>query len=296
MLQNWRSTALLITLVSFTIVAADKKPWKDGSVSVGDIKIHYIEAGTGDHSLVFIPGWTMNAEVWKEQIPYFTSRNFRIIAMDPRSQGQTTKTEQGNTYFQHAADLVAFLKALKLDRQQTTLVGWSAAVDTLLEYISSPETGQPEHFVFVEGFPLMRRESDYPTGASVFTIQQVRTMFLGIQEDRAKAADKFVRGMFKSTQSELLYRELAEGSLKTPTGTASALFLDFYTGDRRQALSRITAPTLILVAGENRALGEYMQSKIAGSQLEVIADAGHALFLEKPQTFNQILETFLTKY
>ena len=217
---NPRCSILLIAFVAVTVAAADKKPWKDASVSVGDIKIHYIEAGAGDHSLVFIPGWTMNAEIWKEQIPYFTSRNFRVIAIDPRSQGQTTKTEQGNSYFQHAADLVAFLKALKLDRQQTTLVGWSAAVETLLEYISSPETGQPEHFVFVDGFPLVRRETDYPSGAMTYTLQQVRTMFLGIEEDRAKAADKYVRGLFKATQSELLYRELADGSLKTPTGTA----------------------------------------------------------------------------
>jgi len=175
---------LLIAFAALALTAAEKKPWKDGSISVGDIKIHYIEAGAGDHSLVFIPGWTMTAEIWKEQIPYFASRNFHVVAMDPRSQGQTTKTEQGNTYFQHAADLVAFLKALKLDRQQTTLVGWSAAVDTLLEYISSPETGQPEHLDLVDGGPMFRKEADYPSGA---TIQQARTMALGFEEDRAKA-------------------------------------------------------------------------------------------------------------
>jgi pimeloyl-ACP methyl ester carboxylesterase len=38
-----------------------------------------------------------------------------------------------------------------------------------------------------------------------------------------------------------------------------------------------------------------MQSKIPGSELKVIADAGHALFLEKPQAFNQALEDFLGK-
>jgi pimeloyl-ACP methyl ester carboxylesterase len=292
MLINKFCFVLLIAFAALT-VAADKKPWKDGSISVGDIKVHYIEAGAGDHTLVFLPGWTMTAEVWKEQIPYFASRNFRVIAMDPRGQGQTTKTEQGNTYFQHAADLVAFLKALKLDRQQTTLVGWSAAVDTLLEYVSSPETGQPEHLVFVDGGPMFRKETDYPWGV---TIQQGRTMALGFEDDRAKAADRFVRGMFKATQAELLYKELADASMKTPTGTAVALFFDFFSGDRRQALSRIMAPTLIVVADGNRAMGEFMQSKIGGSQLEVVPDSGHALFLEKPQAFNQVLEGFLAKY
>jgi pimeloyl-ACP methyl ester carboxylesterase len=56
---------------------------------------------------------------------------------------------------------------------------------------------------------------------------------------------------------------------------------------------RFTSPTLIMVTQEVRALGEFMQSKIAKSKLEVVTDAGHALFLEKPQTFYQMLETFL---
>ena len=92
----------------------------------GDIKIHYLEAGTGDRILVFIPGWTMTAEVWKEQIPYFSARGFRVIALDPRSQGQTTKTETGNTYQQQAADLHAFLQALKIEHSY--LVGWGSGV------------------------------------------------------------------------------------------------------------------------------------------------------------------------
>jgi pimeloyl-ACP methyl ester carboxylesterase len=47
---------------------------------------------------------------------------------------------------------------------------------------------------------------------------------------------------------------------------------------------------------ENRVLGEYMQSKIPRSKLEVIADSGHAVFLDKPQTFNQIVEAFLGEH
>jgi len=43
----------------------------------------------------------------------------------------------------------------------------------------------------------------------------------------------------------------------------------------------------------NRTLGEYMQSKIPRSKLEVIDDSGHALFLDKPQAFNQVVEAFL---
>ncbi|MBM3790684.1 MAG: alpha/beta hydrolase, partial [Acidobacteria bacterium] len=50
---------------------AAKDPWKDQSVRVGDIKIHYLDAGSGGRTIVFVPGLTMIAEVWREQIPYF---------------------------------------------------------------------------------------------------------------------------------------------------------------------------------------------------------------------------------
>ncbi|HYK87503.1 MAG TPA: alpha/beta hydrolase [Acidobacteriota bacterium] len=273
-----------------TLIAKEKAKgaWKDATVSVGDIKIHYIEAGSGERNLVFMPGWTMPAEVWREQIPYFSARGFRVIAFDPRSQGQTTKTDGGNTYQQQAADLHAFLKALSL--KDAILVGWSEGVAVLLEYASSSEAVLPEKVVLVDGSPMGYKEGDYPGG---MTIQQARSVLLSFQEDRAKATDKFVRGMFSGRQQELLYKELTDASLKTPTGTALSLFFDLYTGDRRAGLYKITVPTLIIVRPENRLVGEYMQSKISRSKLEVIPEAGHAMFLERPQAFNQVLESFL---
>jgi non-heme chloroperoxidase len=270
------------------LCGAEKKPWKDLTVQVGDIKVHYVEAGGGDRTIVFVPGWTMTAEVWREQIPYFASRGFRVLAIDPRSHGQTTRTDEGNTYQQQAADLNAFVRTLKVRRP--ILVGWSAGVLVLLEYVSSSEAEQPERLVLVDGGVLGLKEADYPGG---MTMQQARSIVLSFQEDRAKATDQFVQGMFKARQPQLLVTEIIQGCMKVPTGTVVSLLMDIFTGDRRPLLPRVKVPTLIVMAESNRLLGEYLQSKISGSKLEVIAEAGHAVFLEKPQAFNQVLESFL---
>jgi microsomal epoxide hydrolase len=277
-----------VLLAILPLGAADKKPWKDAQIQVGDIKIHYIEAGAGDRTLVCIPGLTMPAEVYREQLPYFAARGFRVIAFDPRSHGLTTKTEAGNTYHQQAADLHAFLQALKVEN--ISVIGWSAGVVVILEYLSSPESVKPEKVVLVDGAPTGFKDGDYPGG---FTSQQARAALLAYQEDRPKAADGFVRSMFKVRQPESLVNEIITASLKTPTGTALSLFFDLYTGDRRPALARIPAPTLVIATPENRLLGEYLQSKISRCRLEVIQEAGHAVFLDKPQTFNQVVEAFL---
>jgi microsomal epoxide hydrolase len=267
---------------------AQKKSWRDASVEVGDIKIHYLEAGAGDRHLVFIPGWTMNAEVWKEQIPYFAARGFHVLALDPRSQGQTTKTEEGNTYAQHAADLHVFLK--QLNAQHAVLVGWSAGALTILEYLLSPEAIRPDQVVFVDPAPLGLKQPEESFG---LTAQQFRELGLSLQQERKKATAAFVKGMFKSKAGDFLLNELAVASLKTSVGTATALMFDIVTGDRRRALPRVSMPALIMVGPDNRLYGEHLQSKIQRAKLEVIPETGHALFLEKPQAFNQALEGFL---
>ena len=283
----------LLALLAAVLPIAGKEsgPWRDRYLQVGDIKIHYLEAGAGDRTLVFVPGWMTSAEVWKEQIPYFSSRGFRVIAVDPRSQGETTRTELGNTYQQHAADLHAFLQSLKIER--CYLVGWAAGVTTLLEYLSSPEVLMPEKVVFAEGGPAMVKMEDYPGST---TPQQARKLLLSFQEDRTKAMDQHIRGLFKTRQPEILYKELLESSQRTPTGVAVSLYFDLFTGDRRSALRHVAVPSLIVTTSENRANGEYMKARISRCSLEVIEDAGTAFILDKPQAFNQILESFLGEH
>jgi non-heme chloroperoxidase len=278
--------ALLVLALSLT--AKDQGKWKDLYVKVGDLKIHYIEAGSGDRPLVFIPGWLMTAEVWQEQIPYFSSRGWHVIAYDPRGQGFTTKTEGGNTYHQHAADLNAFLKKLKLE--DPCLVGWSAGVSTLLDFMAASETVQPDKVVFVDGMPAGFKSTEFPWGK---TMEQARAITINLQEDREKAIDKYVRSLFKETHPGWIFKDLIKGGLRTPMEAAISLYMDQFTGDRSSALARVSVPTLIVTIPENRLAGEYMQSKIPGARLEVIEGAGHALFLDKPQAFNQILESFL---
>jgi microsomal epoxide hydrolase len=287
-MRNVMLSAVAGALLLGAAGSAEKKPWKDLYANVGDLKVHYLEAGTGTRHMILVPGWTMIAEVWREQITYFSARGFHVIAIDPRSHGLTTRTEQGNTYHQQAADLHALLKTLSIEHP--VMVGWSAGVTVLLEYISSPETLQPEKLVLVDGSPRGLKAEDYPLGT---TIEQARDRVISLEDDRVKFTDKFVRSMFKARQTEMSFKEIMDGSLKTPTGTAVALMIDLITGDRRAALARIPSPTLVVVPQENRLLGEYLQSKISRSKLEVIPEAGHALFLEKPQTFNQTLEAFL---
>lgn len=284
------STLVLLTTALFLhINAADR--WRDNTEKIGDIKIHYLEAGSGDRALIFIPGWTMTAEVWKEQIPYFSARGFHVIALDPRSQGRTSKTDSGNTYHQQAADLYAFIDKLEID--QFCLVGWASGIAVILEYIYSSETYPPEKMAFVDGSPAGLESDNYPGSVPV---QQVRKLLFDLQDDREKTTEKYVRNLFKVGQPEWLINDMVKDSMRTPIGAAVSLYMDYFLGDRRSALRNIAVPCLIMTTEEGRAIGEYMESKILRPELRVIEGAGSAMFLDKPQMFNQTLESFLGEY
>lgn len=280
---------LLISAASLHLNAADR--WREDTEKIGDIKIRYLESGSGDRALIFIPGWTMTAEVWKEQIPYFSARGFRVIALDPRSQGRTSKTDSGNTYHQQAADLYAFLDKLEID--QFYLVGWTSGIAVILEYIYSSETYPPEKMVFVDGSPAGLESEDYPGS---IPLQQARRLLFGLQDDREKTTEQYVRNLFKMPQPEWLINDMVKDSMKTPIGAAVSLYMDYFLGDRRSALRNIAVPCLIMTTEEGRAIGEYMESKILRPELKVVEEAGSAMFLDKPQMFNQVLESFLGEY
>jgi non-heme chloroperoxidase len=94
----------------------------EGRVRVGTgVDLFYVEAGVGDPVLL-VPGFTMDHEVFVGQLRGL-SESYRVIALDPRSHGRSTRSDHGNTYHQQGADIAAFLTALDLD--QVALCGWS---------------------------------------------------------------------------------------------------------------------------------------------------------------------------
>ena len=111
-------------------MAKDRIESKYFCVSPG-IELHYLEKGEG-RPLVFIPGLTFSGEIFKAQLEYF-SGNYRVIAIDPRGQGLSAKTVDGNDYMTHGRDLAALMDGLGLDG--AVLVGWSTGNLEVWSYI-----------------------------------------------------------------------------------------------------------------------------------------------------------------
>src|SRR2546425_3061253 len=135
------------------------------------IKIHYIEAGhiqraANSPSILFVPGWTMPADIWEHQIAYF-SKATRVVAMEPRSYGLSSQTTEGNYPEAHARDIKAVLDRLRL--RPVVLVGWSLGVDDVVAYIDQFGTDGVTAVVLIDEVLVFQRDSDFMKSYFDFT-------------------------------------------------------------------------------------------------------------------------------
>lgn len=250
------------------------------------VKIYYESSGQGD-AMLFVPGWMMTAGVWKEQVAEF-SKTHRVIVMDPRGQGNSSKVLSGNTLQQQARDLRRLVESLQLNG--VTVVAWSMAVAVVLEYVNQFGNDRLKSVVLVDGWPSMVKKDDWPRG---LTPEDTNRLVLDWENNRMAKTNEFIDNMFTTERSDPELEWMVKEALRTPTTVATVMGYDYFSSDRRPLLSKIAVPTLITVTGENKDIGEFMRSQIPNSQLTVFEGLGHALFLDDPKRFNERVAAFL---
>lgn len=277
------SVALLVGLVSVSVYPAVTT--KSGFVKLPDgVRIRYLESvAEAGPTLLFVPGWMMTAEIWEPQIARFAPAH-RVVAIDPRAQGKSSKTTEGLYPAARARDLKAVVDQLKL--APVVLVGWSMGASEVALFVDQFGTGDVAGIVIVD-----ESLGGDPNPERVLPVVQ----WLGeMQADRPKVTAEFVRSMFKRPQSDAYLRKVTSEALATPTSAAVALFTGSIASSTRAALGKIDKPTLIVYAGADSSPAyEQMQKRIAGSRLVRFEDAGHALFVDEADRFNALLEEFL---
>lgn len=257
----------------------------DGFVEIKDVKIHYIASEFDDTktTLLFVPGIMMPAWIWGPQLEYF-SKEYNVVAMEPRSHGESTQSSEGNNAYTMAQDIKAVVDALKLE--SFVLFGWSLGVPQVVNYAVHFAPTTLKALVLVDGIVGVDAKEPF--------YQWMVEFWGNFQMDRKTQNEKFIKAMFKQSHSDEFYTKLADVVKQMPTNTVMNLILNYILQDFRPLLSRITVPTFIATVDSPRL--EYMrtmQTKIPNCKLEIFQEAGHALFIDQPEKFNRSLEAFL---
>jgi non-heme chloroperoxidase len=245
--------------------------------------LHYFDAGpkAGTPAIVLIPGWTMSADIFEPQLNGLQSR-FRVVALDPRAQGDSEKVNDGNTLERRAQDTQDLIDHLHLT--DVVLVGWSNGVPDVITYVELKGTAQLHGIVLVDGFVKMDNDA-------------VRTALHGMlknfQADRVKFTDGFVRSMFAKKPSEEYIKHVEAQAMKTPTNTAVVDMYNVMTkGDFLPGLAKMEKPVLYICEERLAEQGKLLQAALPAAKVEVMKGVGHALFVDDAKRFNDLLTEF----
>ncbi|MBB3268700.1 non-heme chloroperoxidase [Azospirillum sp. OGB3] len=130
---------------------------KDGT------EIHYKDWGPREaQAVVFHHGWPLSADDWDNQMLFFLSKGYRVIAHDRRGHGRSTQTAAGNEMDTYAEDVKALVAAL--DLKKAIHVGHSTGGGEVARYVARAEPGRVSKAVLIGAVPPVMVRSDKNPG------------------------------------------------------------------------------------------------------------------------------------
>ena len=283
---------LASALAATTPVAAETiEGYTPGADSV---RIHFLQAGATDaaHTLLLIPGWQTSAYIWSAQLDYFSAHGYRIIAMDPRSQGGSTVVQSGNAPEDRARDIDAIIKGLKLTH--LTLVGWSQGVQDVAAYVDQYGTAALDALALVDASVSNGPADVRENPAFVQTVLRHMAIYSG---DPRAYSDGFMHAIISAPAPATTFTHLETEFMRTPSDIGISMQMqDMFTVDRRPALKKFDKPTLVIASAASPLLDQQKQMAAALPRGHFVAveRAAHALFFDQPQEFDRLLEGFIT--
>jgi microsomal epoxide hydrolase len=262
---------------------AESEPRSRFFTTSDGVELHYLEAGSGP-TLVFVPGWTMPAEIWKPQIQHF-AENHRVIALDPRGQGRSEKVGYGYHPSRRAQDIGELLE--HLDAGSAVVVGWSLGVQEVLVYTHESGPERIRAVVLVDHMIEM-------------DCSRFASRFANIQVDRESWTREFIRAIFRTPQSEEYLEAVTQSALSTPTNAAAIMIGNLVLMgpcDLSPAMDALDRPVLFVASSQEWAVaeGERVRERWPGTTVVALENTGHTVFVDAPERFNSALEEFLSK-
>lgn len=292
-LSRRRSVALFLFFAvstfgtGFSVWAAENGATSNAEESFVNVEggtLHYQECGTGTFAVVLIHDGIADSAVWDEVWPEFC-KHFHTIRYDRRGYG---KTAEAKTWYYETDDLLALLREGGI--RQTVLVGSSHGGGLSIDFtLAHPDLVAQLVLVgaVVSGLPY----SDYfldrgMRNNKVFKEQGVQAGLANWSKDRYLLDPSHV--------------EAQKRLLTILTASPQDLTHNDYARATQPALPRlheIRVPTLILTGDADipdvHVHAGAIEAGIPGSRLVVVPEAGHLMYLEKPDEFNHTVIPFI---
>jgi non-heme chloroperoxidase len=250
------------------------------------VRLHYLDAGRGT-TIVFVPGWDMPGWIFGPQLEDF-SRTNRVVAFDPRGQGDSDIPATGYEPHRRGQDIAELLA--HLNAGPVILAGWSLGVLDVLADIADHGDQDVAALVLIDNSVGEAPAPPLPARAP-HTRKHAKPV------SRPMSMRSFVASMFHSPQSPDYLDRLTEATLRVPPADSAALIA--YKEPRtfwRDAVYSTSKPILYVVRPSLAGQAHNLQDHHADTQSVILPRVGHALFVDDPSTFDALLRGFLRRH
>jgi pimeloyl-ACP methyl ester carboxylesterase len=238
-----------------------------GEVRIGGVSLHYAEIGHGK-PVILLHGGLANSDYLADQARALAP-DHRVILMDSRGHGRSTRDARGFGYDLMADDVIGLLDALSVPRAD--VVGWSdgaiIGLDLALRH--------PARVGRIFAFAANATTAGVKTGAErnpVFAAYLARA-----KRDYAALSptpDQFAP--FAAAMARMWAREPNWSAARLRTIRARVTIVD---GDHDEAIRRDHT--------------EWLARTIPGATLLILPATSHFAFLQDPEGFNAAMRRFL---
>lgn len=249
-------------------------------------------AGNGP-ALALIAGFAVDASGWRRQVDAL-SRDHTLVTFDHRGIGASPPLAAAKHGPAELADEAHDL-LVGVGKGPYVLVGASMGAAVAIE-VALRHRDTVRGLVLIT--PVLLRDA------------RLEAVLRSWVEGDSPTAEARIRGMLpwlfgRAFLAEAGKREAAAAALRAmasrtplPTLRAELAGLVEWLGSRREDLSGLDVPTLIIAGGEDLlAPGEHAAAAaygIPGSRLEALAGAGHAVMIERADEVNHLVRGFVT--
>ena len=260
-------------------------------INLNGIKVRYLESGVGKKKhILFIHGLGSASDRWMK-IPDALSSDFHSMAIDLPGFGESDKPSSVDyTIDQFRKFVISFLRETSSPNEKTTLIGHSLG-GYIASEIAIQNQDHVKQLVLIDSSGMLNQPTpilnEYLNAAMNPTKDNVRKAFEKMVADPSRIPSQLVDGFIRRINmpnAKNAFRSTLTNSATTQIGL-----------ERLPQINKI--PTLILWGAYDKVIpldhSKLFNDAINDAQLEIIDDAGHAPFAEKPDQVTEILKNFL---
>jgi non-heme chloroperoxidase len=263
--------------------------------------IFYKDWGSGP-PIVFHHGWPLSGDDWDNQMMFFLSQGFRVIAHDRRGHGRSSQTDTGNEMDTYASDVHQM--AEELDLNGAVHVGHSTGGGEVARYVARYGShGRVSRAVLLDAVPpIMVKSEKNPGGLPIevfngyrdalvanrsqFYLDVASGPFYGFNRPGAKVSEGLIQNW---------WRQGMMGGAKAAYDCIKAFSETDFTED----LKNIDVPVLVIHGDDDQIVpyadaGPLAVKLLKQGTLKTYTGKPHGVHSTNPELVNPDLLAFIT--